>query len=338
MTRVSDIASYKDGMAEGIQTIQSANAGIKGINGLIEAARGLAQSALAADANKVSFTVKNTIAANDIVTIGGEAFTAVATGATGNQFNIKDTDGTTALSTDEIASSIAALVNSNDETGAYGEGDLKALSSGNRITLQSVSLDKAITSTGVVSSTKITLDSSVTADRAALAKQYEEILQQIDSLAGASGYKGNNLLTKDTLIVNFEGGNISVKGFTAHASDLGVNTTGSAKATLTPTTGTSSYWALASDIKFDIVNMDIGVAKLKSEATKLSAAVNVINTQQDFSTTKMNLLTTGADNLTSADANEEGANMLMLQTRQALSTTALSLSAQASQSVLRLFG
>jgi hypothetical protein len=35
--------------------------------------------------------------------------------------------------------------------------------------------------------------------------------------------------------------------------------------------------------------------------------------------------------------NEEGANMLMLQTRQALGTTALSLSAQAAQSVLRLF-
>jgi flagellin len=35
--------------------------------------------------------------------------------------------------------------------------------------------------------------------------------------------------------------------------------------------------------------------------------------------------------------NEEGANMLMLQTRQALSTTSLSLSSQAAQAVLRLF-
>ena len=43
------------------------------------------------------------------------------------------------------------------------------------------------------------------------------------------------------------------------------------------------------------------------------------------------------DNLTLADTNEEGANMLMLQTRQNLGTTALSLSSQAAQSVLRLF-
>ena len=52
----------------------------------------------------------------------------------------------------------------------------------------------------------------------------------------------------------------------------------------------------------------------------------------------INTLETGADNLVLADTNEEGANMLALQTRQQLSTTALSLAAQADQAVLRLFG
>ena len=51
----------------------------------------------------------------------------------------------------------------------------------------------------------------------------------------------------------------------------------------------------------------------------------------------INTLTTGADQLTLADSNEEGANLLALQTRQQLSTTALSLAAQADQNVLRLF-
>jgi len=51
----------------------------------------------------------------------------------------------------------------------------------------------------------------------------------------------------------------------------------------------------------------------------------------------INVLSEGATNLTAADTNEEGANMLMLQVRQSLGTTALSLSAQAAQSVLRLF-
>jgi hypothetical protein len=35
--------------------------------------------------------------------------------------------------------------------------------------------------------------------------------------------------------------------------------------------------------------------------------------------------------------NEEGANMLMLQTRQSLGTTSLSMGAQTAQSVMRLF-
>jgi hypothetical protein len=49
-------------------------------------------------------------------------------------------------------------------------------------------------------------------------------------------------------------------------------------------------------------------------------------------------LQTGADVLVLADTNEEGANLLALQTRQSLSSTALSLSAQNDRAVLRLFG
>jgi len=51
----------------------------------------------------------------------------------------------------------------------------------------------------------------------------------------------------------------------------------------------------------------------------------------------VNTLAEGATKLTVADTNEEGANMLLLQTRQQLGTTALSLSAQANAAVLRLF-
>jgi hypothetical protein len=47
---------------------------------------------------------------------------------------------------------------------------------------------------------------------------------------------------------------------------------------------------------------------------------------------------TGSNKLTLADTNEEGTNMLALQTRQQLSMTLLSLASQAAQSVLRLFG
>jgi hypothetical protein len=48
-------------------------------------------------------------------------------------------------------------------------------------------------------------------------------------------------------------------------------------------------------------------------------------------------LRNGADALTLADPNEEGASLLALNTRAQLSSTALSLASQADQAVLRLF-
>ena len=69
----------------------------------------------------------------------------------------------------------------------------------------------------------------------------------------------------------------------------------------------------------------------------MSNNLAIVNTRLDFTTNMINTLQKGADNLTLADMNEEGANLLMLQTRQALGTTALSLASQAAQSVLRLF-
>jgi flagellin-like hook-associated protein FlgL len=350
LTRASEIAAYKDGMAEAVQTITAANAGIKGIQGLIEAARSLGQSALASDANKVSFSVTTAFAAGDVITIGGKSFTAVQS-TTGNtitsyfvigESGLSASEANSKLSIDEQVANLAAKINSTVEAGQYAEGDLKATNVGSRITLTAVSVDKAITGTGVITTLAgatgvIDIDKEVTSQRGTLAAQYVNLLTQIDTLAGASGYKGNNLLTKDTLAVTFEGGSIAVKGFNAYASDLGVNTTGTARVTLAPTAGPNTFWALASDVRYDIANMDKGILKLKNESSKLSSAVSVISIQQEFATEKINALYKGADNLTAADTNEEGANMLMLQTRQSLSTTALSLSAQAAQSVLRLF-
>jgi flagellin len=62
-----------------------------------------------------------------------------------------------------------------------------------------------------------------------------------------------------------------------------------------------------------------------------------VQTRSDWADQMISTLRAGAGALTDADMNEEAANMLMLQTRQSLGTTALSLSAQNAQSVLRLF-
>ena len=77
---------------------------------------------------------------------------------------------------------------------------------------------------------------------------------------------------------------------------------------------------------------------MRTQASKFGSNLTTVQTRQDFTKNMITTLQTGADNLVLADTNEEGANLLALQTRQQLSTTALSLSAQADQAVLRLFG
>jgi flagellin-like hook-associated protein FlgL len=124
-----------------------------------------------------------------------------------------------------------------------------------------------------------------------------------------------------------------VQGFSAVASDLGLNTSATDS-----TSGNGWAWSVNSEINADIGKLDIAVSTLRSEASKLSNNLSIITVQDDFSSAMGNILTEGADKLTLADMNEEGANMLMLQTRQALGTTSLSLASQAAQSVLRLFG
>jgi len=95
----------------------------------------------------------------------------------------------------------------------------------------------------------------------------------------------------------------------------------------------------AGDTNIDGASADLTAAltSLRSESQTLGASLSTVQIRQDFTKATINTLQTGSSDLTLADSNEEGANLLALQTRQQLSTTALSLAAQADQNVLRLF-
>ena len=170
----------------------------------------------------------------------------------------------------------------------------------------------------------MTFDYEASTELTSLQAQYTEMLNQIDTLAADAGYKGKNLLTGDTLTVKFEGDHsLGVTGFNGTSGGLGI---------------TAATWTTAgTGMDGDITKLDDAVTTLRSNSGQLSGSLSIITVRQSFSTNMINTLTAGADKLTLADTNEEGANMLMLQTRQSLGTTALSLSAQAAQSVLRLF-
>jgi flagellin-like hook-associated protein FlgL len=80
------------------------------------------------------------------------------------------------------------------------------------------------------------------------------------------------------------------------------------------------------------------MGKLRSHASSFGSNLSIVENRTDFTKNMINTLETGASNLTLADTNEEAANLLALQTRQQLSSTALSMASQADQAVLRLFG
>jgi len=179
----------------------------------------------------------------------------------------------------------------------------------------------------LVSQAQQTSDTTV---RATLSTQFDDILTQIGQLAGDSGFNGINLLGGDNLTVTLN------EDATSTATVTGVDYTNAQAAPLS-ITAAANNWAGAADITAASADLTAALTTLRSQSQTLSSNLSVVQIRQDFTKATINTLQAGSDALTLADSNQEGANLLALQTRQQLSTTALSLAAQADQNVLRLF-
>jgi flagellin len=177
----------------------------------------------------------------------------------------------------------------------------------------------------LVSQAQQTADTTV---RATLASQFDALLPQIDQLAGDAGFNGINLLGGNNLSITMNEDGTSTVDVTSFndtvAGDLAIS-------------ASTNSWAGSADITAAGDNLKTALVTLRSQAQSLSSNLSTVQIRQDFTKAMINTLQSGADNLTLADSNEEGANLLALQTRQQLSTTALSLASQADQNVLRLF-
>ncbi len=170
------------------------------------------------------------------------------------------------------------------------------------------------------------------AERATLATQFDDTLAQIDFLAADSSFNGKNLIgaTGNDLDVVFN------EDGTSTLTIASVNLTTAAAGI--DIAGAVGSWAADADIQTSLNDVTAALAELRSQSKAFGSSLSTVQARQDFTKSMINTLTTGADNLTLADPNEEGANLLALQTRQQLSTTALSLAVQSDRNVLRLFG
>jgi flagellin len=168
--------------------------------------------------------------------------------------------------------------------------------------------------------------------RAGLADQFRELRDQLDKLADDASFNGINLLRGDNLQITFnETGtselNIRSKdGESINSGTLKIETNMQAA-------------DLDSDTAIDgfLGEVKEAINTVRSQSSAFGSSLSIVQNRQDFSKNMINTLQTGAANLTLADSNEEAANLLALQTRQQLSSTALSMASQADQAVLRLF-
>jgi flagellin-like hook-associated protein FlgL len=296
-------------------------------------------------------------------TSGGEVQFSNATGQTmtvtasaaiqtdlGLAASTTSTDGAVANDTALTLTQLADAINNNAQLTGKVSATLNKNASGvvTGITFNNLSTTTDVAVTGYNGANTLDGNSATTTTilkgtggtvsdvRKSLKTQFNDLLSQIDNAVKDAGYNGINLLNGDDLKLNFnENGTSSITiqskdasgaKFTLNYSNLGF------------ATATDSDFA--SNTTLDTLSATVATAlsTLRTQASSLGSSLSVVQTRQDFTKSMVNTLQTGADNLVLADTNEEGANLLALQTRQSLSTTALSLSAQADQNVLRLFG
>ncbi len=173
--------------------------------------------------------------------------------------------------------------------------------------------------------TSTTTDST---ERAALESQFNDIRTQIDQLARDASFNGNNLLQSDNLNVIFnEDGtsSLTISGVDFDSGGLGINA------------AATGAFQTDANINTSLSELSTALSTIRSQASTFGSQLSTVEIRQDFTKDLINTLESGAANLTLADTNQEGANLLALQTRQQLSSTALSLASQADQNVLRLF-
>jgi flagellin-like hook-associated protein FlgL len=175
------------------------------------------------------------------------------------------------------------------------------------------------------------LQSDQPALRASLAARFDAIRVRIDLMAANSGFNEINLLNparySGVTIPLHESGTPSV---TIAAVDF-TNDGGLAIA------ASRAAWANDAGIRSAAENLTAALTTLRVQAQAFGADLSMVQIRQDFMKTMIDTLQTGARRSASAGCEQEGANLLALQTRQRLSATALSLAAQASQAVLRQF-
>lgn len=327
--RAGDLSTLLDAIGSGVQTLAAADKGITAITKLIESAKSAAKQALIANED-VSYAqnIQSSVLADDAAVAAVDAGALTIQVGSGPVQTITfgaavDTQAelTAALAALTLPAGVTVTFNASEEIEIDSTSSESITIGGNATTLADLGLTAGTTA-------PIATVNTVNATRVSLQSDFNNLLDQITQLAGDASFNGVNLLDSDNLTVTFnEDGSSSlvIGGVNFTAAGLG----------LTAVTGDG--FQVQANVQATLDQLDAATALLRAQASAFGSNLSIVQARQDFTKNLINVLQIGADNLTLADTNEEGANLLALQTRQSLSTTSLSMAAQADQNVLRLF-
>lgn len=347
--RASQLSNLLDGMSNSVQTIQAASRGIDGITKLIQSAQSTIRQAQS-DAAQNRATVTGSAALGAATTKSAalaktiEGDLAVTASSDVTIANATTTYTFTTNATMTVADFISEFNKSGIATASVnnsGKLVIQSNGSGNLAVGFSTAADNTkiglTAADAVYATTTITGGATNSSVRANLVSQFNDLMDQIDKLAQDAGFNGANLLNGDKISIVFNektGSNqnkLDVQGSLVTFQNLALQK--AADGTVVGKFNIQDNSALTS-MSDALTN---AISSLKSTSSSFGANLAVVQTRQDFTRSMIDTLTTGADNLVNADQNEEGAKLLALNTRQQLSQTALSLSSQADQAILRLF-
>jgi flagellin len=334
-SRANDLSQLSDAVSNAVQTVAAADKGISAITKLVEAAQATARQALqtsatvAADPTLSAPTITGTdtsLTDGDIAALDGETI-SIAVGSAAAETITFASAGINTLA--EFQTALAGLTGATGTAAAGGVTITADDASTLTVSFSDPSVGTALGLTAGTTDVVSTANPDIAnPKRAELVETYNDLLGQIDDLAKDASFNGVNLLNGDDLSVLFNedgSSSLQIEGVTNTSTGLGLSTL------------TSTAFDTNSSINSTLDGLKASIDTLRSQSAKFGANLSVVETRQDFTKNMINVLQTGASNLTLADTNEEAANVLALQTRQQLSSTALSLASQADQNVLRLF-
>jgi len=353
-SRASDINNLLDGIGNGVQVLQAANTGITSLQKLVDTAKSIANQALqtaqgyttkssdtfvgsatggtgaatSADLNQgaltgASFQLQDSTGKNITITIGATYSALSGNSATVN--SVDDLNNVLSAAGLSVSASLGSATDSLTFTSTNDSAGQTITQTGTAPTAADAIDIKATLATGTVTAAVADVSSQNT--RAGLVSQYNAILDQIKTTAQDSSFNGVNLLNGDNLKLVFnETGKstLNIAGFTDDATGLGLNTL--ANSDFQDNTSTNSV----------LTALNSASSTLRAQASSLGSNLSVVQIRQDFSKNLINVLQTGASNLTLADTNEEAANSQALSTRQSIAVSALALANTSQQSVLKL--